>query len=176
MPTWLRIASGVWPIGRDGAIRPEAPRRINKTIVLAIPWYWVPGNKVRTNLGRFPSHTLVLINTFVQWIRPLSSGLIEWQRVEIRRSCRGCESPMRQGGRVDEKVETQSIMKICIGAEPKQILAAVILGTGDDEVKPVPREATYAKAPHAAVQGAMNIHPAVSEFLPTILAKLRPFI
>lgn len=66
-------------------------------------------------------------------------------------------------------------MKICIGAEPKQILAAVILGAGDDEVKPVPREATYAKAPHA-VQGAMNIHPAVSEFLSTILAKLRPFI
>jgi hypothetical protein len=67
-------------------------------------------------------------------------------------------------------------MKICIGAEPKQILAAAILGAGDGEAKPVLREATYAKAPHAAVQGAMNIHPAVSEFLLAILAKPRSFI
>ena len=36
-------------------------------------------------------------------------------------------------------------MKICIGAEPKQILAAVILGAGDDEVKPVPRGSDVCK-------------------------------
>jgi hypothetical protein len=38
-------------IGCDGAITPEVLRRINWTMVLAIPWYWAPWNKVPTTLS-----------------------------------------------------------------------------------------------------------------------------
>jgi hypothetical protein len=32
----------------------------------------------------------------------------------------------------------------------------------------------YAKAPYTMMQGAMHIHPTVAEFIPTMLADLKP--
>jgi hypothetical protein len=32
----------------------------------------------------------------------------------------------------------------------------------------------YAKAPYTLLQGAMHIHPTVSELIPTILGELKP--
>jgi pyruvate/2-oxoglutarate dehydrogenase complex dihydrolipoamide dehydrogenase (E3) component len=65
-------------------------------------------------------------------------------------------------------------MKITVDAETKQILGAAILGTGGDEVIHVLLDVMYAKAPYTVIQRAMHIHPTVSEYLPTILAKLEP--
>lgn len=83
--------------------------------------------------------------------------------------------PMSKVGRAYEKGETQGFMKICVDAETKQILGAAILGVGGDEVVHVLLDVMYAKAPYTVVQRAMHIHPTVSEFLPTVLAKLQPF-
>jgi pyruvate/2-oxoglutarate dehydrogenase complex dihydrolipoamide dehydrogenase (E3) component len=98
---------------------------------------------------------------------------------EIRKSGRralAVKYPMSQVTRAYEKGETQGFIKICVDAETKQILGAAILGVGGDEVIHVLLDIMYAKAPYTVIQRAMHIHPTVSEFLPTILAKLLPFV
>ncbi len=97
---------------------------------------------------------------------------------EIRKSGRralATKYPMSQVSRAYEKGETQGFIKICVDAETKQILGAAILGVGGDEVIHVLLDVMYAKAPYTIVQRAMHIHPTVAEYLPTVLAKLRPF-
>lgn len=98
---------------------------------------------------------------------------------EIRRSGRRAltaKYPMARVSRAFEKGETQGLMKIAVDAETKQILGAAILGTGGDEVIHVLLDAMYAKAPYTVIQRAMHIHPTVSEYLPTVLTKLEPFL
>jgi pyruvate/2-oxoglutarate dehydrogenase complex dihydrolipoamide dehydrogenase (E3) component len=84
--------------------------------------------------------------------------------------------PMSRVSRAYEKGETQGFIKICVDAETKQILGAVILGTGGDEVIHVVLDVMYAEAPYTVIQRAMHIHPTVAEYLPTVLAKLEPFV
>jgi pyruvate/2-oxoglutarate dehydrogenase complex dihydrolipoamide dehydrogenase (E3) component len=98
---------------------------------------------------------------------------------EIRKSGRAAlatKYPMSRVGRAIEKGETRGFIKICVDAETKQILGAAILGTGGDEVVHVLLDAMYAKAPYTVIQRAMHIHPTVAEFIPTVLAKLGPFV
>jgi pyruvate/2-oxoglutarate dehydrogenase complex dihydrolipoamide dehydrogenase (E3) component len=98
---------------------------------------------------------------------------------EIRKSGRRAlvtKYPMSRVSRAYEKGETQGFMKVCVDAETKQILGAAILGVGGDEVIHVLLDIMYAKAPYTVIQRAMHIHPTVSEYLPTILAKLEPFV
>jgi pyruvate/2-oxoglutarate dehydrogenase complex dihydrolipoamide dehydrogenase (E3) component len=97
---------------------------------------------------------------------------------DIRKSARkalAVKFPMSQVSRAEEKGETQGFIKISVDAGTKQILGAAILGVGGDEVIHVLLDVMYAKAPYTVIQRAMHIHPTVAEFLPTILAKLRPF-
>jgi pyruvate/2-oxoglutarate dehydrogenase complex dihydrolipoamide dehydrogenase (E3) component len=98
---------------------------------------------------------------------------------EVRQSGRPALAvtyPMSKVGRAIEKGETQGFIKISVDAETKQILGAAILGVGGDEVVQVLLDVMYAKAPYTVVQRAMHIHPTVAEFLPTVLAKLEPFV
>ena len=98
---------------------------------------------------------------------------------EIRTSGRRAliaKYPMVRVSRAYEKGETQGFIKICVDAEIKQILGAAILGIGGDEVIHVLLDVMYAKAPYTVIQRAMHIHPTVAEYLPTILAKLEPFV
>ncbi len=97
---------------------------------------------------------------------------------EIRKSGRATlavKYPMIKVSRAFEKSETQGFIKIAVDAETKQFLGAAILGTGGDEVIHVLLDMMYAKAPYTVIQRAMHIHPTVSEYLPTVLAKLEPF-
>jgi pyruvate/2-oxoglutarate dehydrogenase complex dihydrolipoamide dehydrogenase (E3) component len=97
---------------------------------------------------------------------------------EVRKSGRPAQAvkyPMSKVSRAYEKGETQGFIKICVDAETKQILGAAILGVSGDEVIHVLLDTMYAKTPYTVIQRAMNIHPTVSELLPTILEKLEPF-
>ena len=49
-----------------------------------------------------------------------------------------------------------------------------ILGTGGDEVIHVLLDVMYAKAPYMVIQRAMQFHPTVAEYLPTVLSRLEP--
>ncbi len=66
------------------------------------------------------------------------------------------------------------IIKITVDAETKQIVGAAILGLGGDEVIHTILEVMYAKQPNTLITNGMPIHPTVSEFLPTLLGRLRP--
>jgi pyruvate/2-oxoglutarate dehydrogenase complex dihydrolipoamide dehydrogenase (E3) component len=83
--------------------------------------------------------------------------------------------PMERVSRAVEKGETQGFIKVAVDADTKQILGAVILGIGGDEVIHVLLDMMYAKAPYMTIQRAMHIHPTVAEFLPTVLSNLQPF-
>lgn len=98
---------------------------------------------------------------------------------DVRKSGRpalAAKYPMSSVGRAIEKGETRGFIKIAVDAETKQILGVAILGTGGDEVIHVLLDVMYAKAPYTTVQHAMHIHPTVSEYLPTVLGKLEPFV
>jgi pyruvate/2-oxoglutarate dehydrogenase complex dihydrolipoamide dehydrogenase (E3) component len=97
---------------------------------------------------------------------------------ELRKSGRAvlaAKYPMSRVTRAVEKSEPHGFIKISVDAETKHILGAAILGTGGDEVVQVLLDIMYAKAPYTVIQRAVHIHPTVTEFLPTVLSKLKPF-
>ena len=82
--------------------------------------------------------------------------------------------PMSDIARAVEKGNTRGFMKILVDAETKHILGAAILGTGGDEVIHCVLDLMYAKAPYTVMQRAVNIHPTISELIPTMLGELAP--
>jgi len=104
-------------------------------------------------------------------------GRVGMTDTEIRKSGRRAlvgMRPMTRVGRAVEKGETKGFMKIAVAADSKEILGASILGTGGDEAVHCILDMMYAKAPYTLLQGAMHIHPTVSELIPTILGELKP--
>jgi len=82
--------------------------------------------------------------------------------------------PMTRVGRAKERSETAGFMKILVDKNSKQILGATFLGINADEVIHVIINMMYAKAPYTVMLQAMDIHPTVSELLPTLLLGLKP--
>ncbi|MGO4328885.1 FAD-containing oxidoreductase [Cupriavidus sp. 2TAF22] len=82
--------------------------------------------------------------------------------------------PMTRVGRAVEKGETLGFMKILVDADSREILGAMVLGVGGDEVIHCILDTMYARAPYAVLQRAMHIHPTVAELVPTMLGELRP--
>jgi pyruvate/2-oxoglutarate dehydrogenase complex dihydrolipoamide dehydrogenase (E3) component len=82
--------------------------------------------------------------------------------------------PMTRVGRAVEKGETQGFMKVVVDAETEEILGAAVLGVGGDEVIHSILDVMTAKLPYTAISRTMHIHPTVSEYLPTLLADLKP--
>jgi pyruvate/2-oxoglutarate dehydrogenase complex dihydrolipoamide dehydrogenase (E3) component len=82
--------------------------------------------------------------------------------------------PMTQVGRAVEKGETQGFMKVVVDADTQDILGAAILGTEGDEAIHGILDTMYAKASYRTLQGAVHIHPTVSELIPTVLGELKP--
>jgi pyruvate/2-oxoglutarate dehydrogenase complex dihydrolipoamide dehydrogenase (E3) component len=81
---------------------------------------------------------------------------------------------MKDVTRALERGETKGLMKILVDRDNKQILGAALLGLEGDEVIHCILDVMYAKAPYTVVQRAMHIHPTVSEFIPTMMDKLKP--
>ncbi|MGC1778279.1 MAG: FAD-containing oxidoreductase [Xanthobacteraceae bacterium] len=81
---------------------------------------------------------------------------------------------MKDVMRAYERGETKGFMKILVDRDSKQILGASFLGLEGDEVIHCVLDIMYAKAPYTVLQRAMHIHPTVSEFIPTMMDKLKP--
>ena len=104
-------------------------------------------------------------------------GQVGMTETEVRNSGRPAlmgTRPMTKVGRAVEKGESQGFMKILVDAETKKILGASILGTGGDEAIHCILDVMYAGAPYTVLQRAVNIHPTVSELIPTMLGDLKP--
>ncbi|CAM3921905.1 FAD-containing oxidoreductase [Bordetella bronchialis] len=82
--------------------------------------------------------------------------------------------PMTRVGRAVEKGETEGFMKVVVDAETKAILGAAILGTGGDEAVHGILDVMSSKAPYTTLQRTVQIHPTVSELIPTVLGELKP--
>ena len=96
---------------------------------------------------------------------------------EVRKAGRPAligKRPMTAVARAVEKGETQGFMKILVDAANRQILGAAILGPGGDEAIHCILDVMYAKAPYTVMQRAVNIHPTVSELIPTMLGEMKP--
>jgi pyruvate/2-oxoglutarate dehydrogenase complex dihydrolipoamide dehydrogenase (E3) component len=81
---------------------------------------------------------------------------------------------MSRVGRAIEKGETEGFMKIVVDEESRKIMGAAILGTGGDEAIHCILDVMYTNAPYTVLQKAVNIHPTVSELIPTMLGDLQP--
>jgi len=102
------------------------------------------------------------------------AGLTEAQAVASGRKVLIGKRLMTRVGRAVEKGETQGFIKVLVDAESKQIVGAAILGTEGDEAIHCILDVMYAKAPYTVLQRSVNIHPTVSELIPTVLGDLKP--
>jgi pyruvate/2-oxoglutarate dehydrogenase complex dihydrolipoamide dehydrogenase (E3) component len=84
--------------------------------------------------------------------------------------------PMTRIGRAIEKGEKKGFMKVLVDSETKKILGAAILGVGGDETIHCILDVMYANAPFTTLQRAVQIHPTISELIPTVLGDLKPLI
>jgi len=101
-------------------------------------------------------------------------GLTEREARDSGRKILIGKRSMTRVGRAIEKGETLGFMKILVDAETSAILGAAILGTGGDEVVHCITAMMYAGAPYTTLQRAVQIHPTVSELIPTMLGELAP--
>ncbi|WNZ45232.1 FAD-containing oxidoreductase [Leptolyngbya boryana CZ1] len=81
--------------------------------------------------------------------------------------------PMTRVARAIEKGETQGLIKIVVDAETQRILGAAILGIGGDEAIHGLLDMMNADQPYTTLQGAVPIHPTVSELVPTVLGEMQ---
>jgi pyruvate/2-oxoglutarate dehydrogenase complex dihydrolipoamide dehydrogenase (E3) component len=81
---------------------------------------------------------------------------------------------MKDVMRAYERGETKGFMKVLVDRDNKHILGASFLGLEGDEVIHCVLDTMYAKAPYTVIQRAMHIHPTVSEFIPTMMERLKP--
>jgi pyruvate/2-oxoglutarate dehydrogenase complex dihydrolipoamide dehydrogenase (E3) component len=102
------------------------------------------------------------------------AGLTEAQASASGRQVLIGKRPMTRVGRAEEKSETQGFIRILVDAESKSILGAAILGTEGDEAIHCILDVMYTKAPYTVLQRSVNIHPTVSELIPTVLGELKP--
>jgi pyruvate/2-oxoglutarate dehydrogenase complex dihydrolipoamide dehydrogenase (E3) component len=80
---------------------------------------------------------------------------------------------MKDVMRACERGETEGFMKILIDRDNK-LLGAFFLGLEGDDVIHSVLDIMCANAPYTVIQRAMHIYPTVSEFIPTMMDKLKP--
>jgi len=102
------------------------------------------------------------------------AGMTEAEVRKTGRSALISTMAMKDVMRAYERGETKGFMKILVDRDSKQILGASFLGLEGDEVIHCVLDIMYAKAPYTVMQRAMHIHPTVSEFIPTMMDKLKP--
>lgn len=101
-------------------------------------------------------------------------GLNETQVRASGRPALVATMPMSRVGRARERGETTGSMKVLVDAESKRILGASLFGIEADEAIHALLEVMAADTPYTVVSRTMNIHPTVSELLPTLLQSLKP--
>lgn len=82
--------------------------------------------------------------------------------------------PMSRVKRAKIKGETNGFIQAIIDAKTNLFLGASVLGVGGDEVISAITSLMYAKQPYTILRDSVQIHPTVSELLPTALEDLKP--
>jgi pyruvate/2-oxoglutarate dehydrogenase complex dihydrolipoamide dehydrogenase (E3) component len=104
-------------------------------------------------------------------------GRVGMNEAEARASGRrllGAKMAMQRVGRAREAGETQGFMKVLVDADSRMILGAAILGLNGDEVVHSFLQTMVARQPYTVLSRTVQIHPTVTELLPTLLQQLKP--
>jgi pyruvate/2-oxoglutarate dehydrogenase complex dihydrolipoamide dehydrogenase (E3) component len=131
-------------------------------------WDHYSGEDDRVLSGRIPTYALFMDP-------PL--GRIGLSEKEARTSGRNiwmATRPMSQISRAREKDETAGLVKILVDMDSEEIVGAVILGVGGDEVINVFAPFMYTRSSYKLFRKSVLTHPTVSELLPWILDDLKP--
>lgn len=102
-------------------------------------------------------------------------GMNEKEALASGRPLLRAKMPMQRVGRAREAGETLGFMKVLVDAENQRLLGASILGLNGDEVIHTLLNVMAAGQPYTTIARTMQIHPTVSELLPTLLQQLKPF-
>lgn len=81
---------------------------------------------------------------------------------------------MKNVSRAKEESETTGLVKLLVDAGTERFVGATVLGINGDEIIQVIGNFMAAGASWRVMKEALPIHPTVTEFLPTILGKLKP--
>ena len=81
---------------------------------------------------------------------------------------------MKHVSRAKEESETTGLIQLLVDADTERFVGATVLGINGDEIIQVISNFMAAGASWRVMKDALPIHPTVTEFLPTILAKLKP--
>ncbi len=81
---------------------------------------------------------------------------------------------MQDVARAREKGETDGFMQVVIDSDTDRILGAAVLGVGGDEVISSILNVMYADRPYTVIRDSVQIHPTVSELIPTMLESIQP--
>jgi len=81
--------------------------------------------------------------------------------------------PMTRVGRAVERGETKGFMKVVVDAQTLKILGAAILGTSGDEAIHGILDVMSTGMPYTTLQQTVQIHPTVSELIPTMLGEMK---
>lgn len=104
-------------------------------------------------------------------------GRVGISEAEARRSGRRilmATHAMKDVSRAKEEGETAGLIKLLVDADSERFVGATVLGIGGDEVIQVISNFMATGASWKVMRDALPVHPTVTEFLPTILAKLAP--
>ena len=97
------------------------------------------------------------------------AGMTLTQAKEAYKNVKVAEYSMSKVARAKEKGETKGFMRIVIDGDTDLILGASILGIGGDEIISGILNLMYAKKPYTLIRDSVQIHPTVSELIPTML-------
>jgi len=100
-------------------------------------------------------------------------GLPQKQALEAGHKIKVAKREMSQIARAKEKGETHGFMSAIIDAETDKILGAVVLGVGGDEIISSITNVMYADKPYTLIRDSVQVHPTVSELIPTMLENLK---
>ena len=81
---------------------------------------------------------------------------------------------MKDVSRAKEESETTGLIKLLVDADTERFVGATVLGINGDEIVQVISSFMAAGASWRVMKDALPVHPTVTEFLPTILGKLKP--
>jgi pyruvate/2-oxoglutarate dehydrogenase complex dihydrolipoamide dehydrogenase (E3) component len=81
---------------------------------------------------------------------------------------------MKDVSRAKEESETTGLVKLLVDADTERFLGATLIGIHADEIIQVFTNFMAAGASWRVMKDALPIHPTVTEFMPTMLGRLRP--
>ena len=81
---------------------------------------------------------------------------------------------MKDVSRAKEEGETAGLIKLLVDADSGRFVGAAVLGIGGDEVVQAISNFMATGASYRVMQQALPVHPTVTEFLPTVLGRLKP--